>query len=46
MCTVANADKIIELNNGKIAEQGTSQELMNHNGLFKIMVELQKLSGE
>ncbi len=46
MRTIANADKIIVLDEGKIAEQGSPDELMAHEGLFKRMVELQKLSGE
>ncbi len=46
MRTIANADKIVVLDDGKIAEQGSPDELMAHGGLFKRMVELQKLSGE
>lgn len=46
MRTIANADKIVVLDDGKIKEQGVPDELMNRDGLFKRMVELQKLSGE
>ena len=46
MRTIANADKIVVLDDGKIAEQGAPEELFAHDGLFKRMVELQKLSGE
>lgn len=46
MRTIANADKIIVLDEGKIAEQGSPEDLLAHDGLFKRMVELQKLSGE
>ena len=46
MRTIANADKIVVLDDGKIAEQGAPDELIANDGLFKRMVELQKLSGE
>ena len=46
MRTVANADKIVVLDDGKISEQGSPDELIARDGLFKRMVELQKLSGE
>ena len=46
MRTIANADKIVVLDDGKIAEQGSPDELIARDGLFKRMVELQKLSGE
>lgn len=41
MRTVEAADKIIVLADGKVAEQGTSRELMNQNGQFAQMVRLQ-----
>lgn len=46
MRTIANADKIIVLDEGRIAEQGSPEELLAQNGLFKKMVDLQNLSGE
>ena len=46
MRTIANADKIIVLDDGKISEQGSPDELLAQNGLFKKMVDLQNLSGE
>lgn len=46
MRTIANADKIVVLDEGKIAEQGAPEELIAENGLFKKMVDLQNLSGE
>lgn len=46
MRTIANADKIIVLDEGKIAEQGSPADLIAQDGLFKRMVDLQKLSGE
>lgn len=44
MRTIENADKIIVLANGTVAESGTPNELMNKNGLFRHMVELQTTS--
>ena len=41
MRTIENADKIIVLSNGTVAESGTPNELMNKNALFRHMVELQ-----
>ena len=46
MRTIANADKIVVLDEGKIAEQGSPDELIANDGLFKKMVDLQNLSGE
>ena len=45
MRTIANADKIIVLDDGRISEQGTPEELLAQNGLFRKMVDLQNLSG-
>lgn len=44
MRTVAGADKIVVLSDGVVAEQGTPQELMHKNGIFKRMAELQTQS--
>lgn len=46
MRTIANADKIVVLDDGKISEQGSPDELLANDGLFKKMVDLQNLSGE
>ena len=46
MRTIANADKIIVLDEGRIVEQGSPEDLLVRDGLFKKMVELQNLSGE
>ena len=52
MRTVAGADHIVVLENGRVAEQGTPAELMERGGLYRRMVELQsesarwKLNGE
>jgi ATP-binding cassette subfamily B protein len=37
LSTVIDADKIIVLENGKIAEQGTHKELLQKNGLYAEM---------
>lgn len=39
--TIANADKIIVMHKGKIAEQGTREELLARDGLFKVLYKLQ-----
>lgn len=41
MRTVANADKIVVLKNGSVAETGTSEELKKQNGIFARMVDRQ-----
>jgi ABC-type multidrug transport system fused ATPase/permease subunit len=42
LATVRNADKIIVLNNGKIVEIGSHQELLSlDNGLYKLLASLQ-----
>ena len=52
MRTVAGADHIVVLENGRVAEQGTPAELMERGSLYRRMVELQsesarwKLNGE
>lgn len=46
MRTVESADKIVVLEDGKVAEQGSPKELMARDGLFKHMVELQQRSAD
>lgn len=41
MRTVAGAGKVVVLSNGVVAEQGTPYGLMNKNGIFKRMSDLQ-----
>lgn len=41
MRTVAGADKIVVLKDGCVAEQGTPEELMRQNGVYRHMAELQ-----
>ena len=42
MRTVANADKIVVLDNGKVSEMGTPAALMKKGGLYAHLVELQQ----
>lgn len=44
MRTVEAADKIVVLADGRVAEEGTPAELMDKNGLYRRMVELQRQS--
>ena len=46
MRTVAAADKIVVLAGGKVAEQGSPDELMNKNGMYARMAMLQNESGK
>ena len=46
MRTVAGADHIVVLKDGKVAQQGSPQELMAEGGLFQHMVELQSESAQ
>lgn len=46
MRTVMNADKIVVLNEGRVVEQGTPQELLDADGLFSRMVQLQTESAD
>jgi len=41
MRTVAGADHIVVLEKGRVAQQGTPQELMEQGGLYRRMAELQ-----
>ena len=44
MRTVAGADKVVVLENGRVAQQGTPEALMERGGLYRHMVELQQQS--
>ena len=44
MRTVENADKVVVLADGYVAEQGTPDELFKKDGLYKHMVQLQSES--
>lgn len=41
MRTITGADKIVVLSDGFVAEQGAPEELLNKNGIFKRMADLQ-----
>ena len=41
MRTVAGADHLVVLENGRVAQQGTPEELMEQGGLYRRMTELQ-----
>ena len=43
LSTIQHADRIIYLDRGKIAEEGTFEELIAKNGLFAALVERQRL---
>ena len=34
LSTIQNADLILVMSNGKVAEQGTHQELLDNNGIY------------
>jgi len=41
LSTIQNADMIVVLENGEIVEQGQHQELMNKNGLYRRLIDMQ-----
>ncbi len=45
MRTVAGADKIVVLQDGRVEEQGSHQELLHKKGLYARLFELQKRAG-
>ena len=46
MRTVAGADKIVVLENGKTVQQGSPAELMEQDGLYRHMVRIQQESAD
>ena len=41
LSTIHNADKIIVVDHGRVAEQGTHAELMARGGIYAKLIELQ-----
>jgi ABC-type multidrug transport system fused ATPase/permease subunit len=46
LSTVRNADKVIVINDGDVAEEGTHDELLQLNGVYKKLILRQLASGE
>jgi subfamily B ATP-binding cassette protein MsbA len=46
LSTIQNADIIVVLENGKLIEQGSHQELLNHNGLYRKLIDMQAFNAD
>jgi len=46
LSTIKNADNIIVMSDGKIVEQGTHEELYTANGMYRGLVDAQRISSE
>lgn len=42
LSTIQNADKIVVIDGGRIVEEGTHQELVNKEGLYKRLIDMQQ----
>ncbi len=42
LSTIQNADKIVVLDAGKVVEEGSHQQLLNNDGLYKKLIEMQQ----
>jgi len=46
LSTIQNADIIVVLENGKIVEQGDHHQLMNNNGLYRRLIDMQTFNSD
>lgn len=46
LSTIQNADMIVVLENGKIVEQGDHQQLINKNGLYRRLIDMQTFNAD
>ena len=46
LSTIQNADMIVVLENGRIVEQGTHQQLINDNGLYRRLIDMQTFNAD
>jgi len=46
LSTIQNADLILVLESGKVVQQGTHQELLSQDGLYKRLINMQTFNGD
>ncbi len=46
LSTIQKADMIIVLENGRVVEQGNHQQLINHNGLYRKLIDMQTFNAD
>ena len=44
LSTIVNADKIVVMERGRIMEEGTHIELLERNGIYKKLIDMQNFS--